>query len=65
VRLDAAVVQERLRLMRDLLDDMDGIGEVDASRLETDRIVRHAVERIITQLVDLAVHGPGRHGCSL
>jgi uncharacterized protein YutE (UPF0331/DUF86 family) len=41
--------------MRDLLDDMDGIGEVDASRLEADRIVRHAVERIITQLVDLAV----------
>jgi uncharacterized protein YutE (UPF0331/DUF86 family) len=28
---------------------------VDESRLETDRIVRHAVERIITQLVDLAV----------
>ena len=41
--------------MRDLLDDLDGIAEVDASRLETDRIVRHAVERIITQLVDLAV----------
>ena len=55
MKLDPAVVQERLRLMRDLLDDMDGIGEVDASRLETDRIVRHAVERIITQLVDLAV----------
>jgi uncharacterized protein YutE (UPF0331/DUF86 family) len=53
--LDAGVVQERLRLLRDLLADLDHIGEVTTQRLNEDRIVRHAVERIITQLVDLSV----------
>jgi uncharacterized protein YutE (UPF0331/DUF86 family) len=41
--------------MRVLLADLDQVGEVTAERLERERIVRHAVERIITQLVDLAV----------
>lgn len=53
--VDAAVVQERLRLISDLLADLDVIGEVTADRLRRDRIVRHAVERILTQVVDLAV----------
>jgi len=53
--VDTALVQERLRLLRDLLDDLDSIGDVTAERLERDRIVRHAVERIMTQLVDLSV----------
>jgi uncharacterized protein YutE (UPF0331/DUF86 family) len=53
--VDAAVIQERLRLIRDLLVDLDVIGDVTADRLQQDRIVRHAVERIPTQLVDLAV----------
>jgi uncharacterized protein YutE (UPF0331/DUF86 family) len=53
--LDAAIVQERLRHMRDLLADLDRIGDVAVERLTSDRIIRHAVERIITQLVDLAV----------
>jgi uncharacterized protein YutE (UPF0331/DUF86 family) len=53
--VDAAVIQERLRLIRDLLADLDVIGDVTADRLQQDRIVRHAVERILTQLVDLAV----------
>jgi len=53
--IDAAVVQERLRLIRELLDDLSDIGEVTASRLRRERITRHAVERIVTQLVDLSV----------
>lgn len=53
--LNAAIVQERLRHIRDLLDDLDKVGEVTAERLTNDRVIRHAVERIITQLVDLAV----------
>jgi uncharacterized protein YutE (UPF0331/DUF86 family) len=52
---DTAVVQERLRLMRDLLDDLGQVGEPSADDLARQRILRHAVERIITQLVDLAV----------
>ncbi len=52
---DVAVLQERLRLLRDLLADLDIVGQVSAERLRSDRIVRHAVERILAQLVDLAV----------
>jgi uncharacterized protein YutE (UPF0331/DUF86 family) len=53
--LDAGVVATRLRVMRDLLDDLAGLGSVGRDRLEEDRLLRHAVERILTQLVDLAV----------
>ena len=52
--LDAALVHAKLRAMRELLDDLDEAGAVDAARLETDRMLRHAVERILTQLVELA-----------
>ncbi len=47
-------MQAKLRAMRELLDDLDGAGPVDASRLTGDRMLRHAVERILTQLVELA-----------
>lgn len=53
--LDAAAVQVKLALMAALLDDLDGVGAVDAPVLERDRMLRHAVERVLTQLVDLAV----------
>jgi uncharacterized protein YutE (UPF0331/DUF86 family) len=53
--IDAAVVHERLRVIRELLDDLDGIGNLSAANLTTNRVQRHAVERIITQVVDLAV----------
>lgn len=53
--IDAEVVVLRLGLMRELLADLDSVGEVDALRLRDDRLTRHAVERILTQLVDLAV----------
>ncbi len=52
---DTEVVVTRLGLMRELLRDLDAAGQVDARRLGTDRLTRHAVERILTQLVDLAV----------
>ncbi|WP_070013051.1 type VII toxin-antitoxin system HepT family RNase toxin [Streptomyces abyssalis] len=53
--MDVEVVEERLRHIRDLLQDLDDIGTVDENRLSRERIVRHAVERIMTQLVDLSV----------
>jgi len=53
--LDPEVVLSRLDLMSQLLDDLAGIGDVPAERLLGDRLLRHAVERILTQLVELAV----------
>lgn len=52
--LDGAVVQLRLRLVRDFVDDLLVAGEVTEQRLLQDRLLRHAVERVLTQLVDLA-----------
>lgn len=52
---DAGVVQSRLRLIEELLGDLASVGEVTADRLREDRILRHAVERILSQLVELAV----------
>lgn len=53
--LDAKVVHARLGLMRDLLGDLEVVGGVDPEGLRRDRMLRHAVERILTQLVELAV----------
>lgn len=53
--LQAATVQAKLRLMRELLDDLSSIGDVTPEMLERERLVRRAVERVLTQLVDLAV----------
>lgn len=53
--LDAGSVTAKLALLRQLLDDLDAAGEVTQERLEQDRLLRYAVERILTQLVDLAV----------
>ena len=52
--VDAALVHAKLLTMRELLDDLDAAGPVDAGRLTDDRMLRHAVERILTQLVELA-----------
>jgi uncharacterized protein YutE (UPF0331/DUF86 family) len=52
--LDTALVHAKLRAMRELLDDLDAAGPVDTARLTGDRMLRHAVERILTQLVELA-----------
>lgn len=52
--LQPATVTAKLRLLRDLLDDLDTIGTVTPERLTDDRVLLRAVERILTQLVDLA-----------
>lgn len=52
--LSAAAVGVRLRLMRELLDDLAALGEVSERSLTEDRLSRRALERILTQLVDLA-----------
>lgn len=52
--LDVAVVHAKLRLMRALLDDLDAVPDVGRAAIERDRMLRHAVERILTQLVELA-----------
>ncbi len=51
---DAPAVQRRLQLMSQLLDDLETVGAASADRLESDRMLRHGVERILTQLVELA-----------
>lgn len=48
-------VHAKLRLMREFLDDLEKLDDPSAQRLERERIERYAVERILTQLVDLAV----------
>lgn len=53
--LDRDTVVVRLGLMNDLLGDLESVGSVDAVRLRSDRMARHAVERILTQLVEFAV----------
>lgn len=53
--LQGAAVQAKLRLMRELLDDLGSVGDVTPEMLERDRLVRRAVERVLTQVVDLAV----------
>jgi uncharacterized protein YutE (UPF0331/DUF86 family) len=53
-RLDRRTVQSRLELMRVLLDRLEKFGDVDRATVESldDRLI---LERILTQLVDLAV----------
>jgi uncharacterized protein YutE (UPF0331/DUF86 family) len=41
--------------MRELLDDLDALPSIDLAALRADRMLRHGVERILTQLVELAV----------
>ena len=50
----AGVVTERLLMMRQRLSDLAEVGEITPERLASDRLLRHAVERILTQLVTLA-----------
>ncbi len=53
--LDGAMLQAKLRAMRELLDDLDALPSIDLAALQADRMLRHGVERILTQLVELAV----------
>lgn len=53
--LDVDEIHAKLRLIREFLDDLETLRHSTARSLEGERIHRYAVERILTQLVDLAV----------
>ncbi|GAB3715209.1 type VII toxin-antitoxin system HepT family RNase toxin [Mariniluteicoccus flavus] len=52
--LSTSTIVARLQLMRELLDDLASVGDPTADHLRDDRLLRRAVERVLTQLVDLA-----------
>lgn len=52
---DPLVVQSRLALIGQLLGDLEQAGAVSAAALADDRMLRHAIERILSQIVELAV----------
>ena len=52
--LDPASVQAKLRRLSDLVTDLDEIGAVDQARLQRERLTLHALERIVTQVVETA-----------
>ncbi|MGH9213385.1 MAG: type VII toxin-antitoxin system HepT family RNase toxin [Acidimicrobiales bacterium] len=54
-RLDPDVVAVRLRMLRDLLDQLEELRDVAADRLKAEPLTRAAVERFIQAAVDLAV----------
>ena len=53
-RLDVGTLGAKLRAMRRLLDELDRIGAVDVDRFGRDFSTQLVVERIVSQLVDLA-----------
>jgi uncharacterized protein YutE (UPF0331/DUF86 family) len=52
--LDEAAIAGKLRAMRRLLDELDRLGLVDADRFAREFATQLIVERIVSQLVDLA-----------
>lgn len=53
--LDVDACQRKLELLVDLLGDLDRHGDPTGEQLRLDRDLRHIVERVLTQLVDVAV----------
>lgn len=53
-RLDVATLGRKLRAMRRLLDELDRLRAVDAERFAREFATQLVVERIVSQLVDLA-----------
>lgn len=53
--LNRDTVQRRLRAMREHVDELGRLGEVTPERLRRDWMVRAAAERVLIQLVELAV----------
>jgi uncharacterized protein YutE (UPF0331/DUF86 family) len=53
-RLDQGMVTQRLREIQLLLTDLAELGAVDAERLRRQRSTRHIVERVLSQIVELA-----------
>ena len=54
-QLDVAALHAKLRILRQVVDDLEPLQELTAERLRQDRILGYAVERMLTQLVDVAV----------
>ena len=52
--LDHVVITAKLRTMRRLLDELEGLGPVDTERFAREFGTQLIVERIVSQLVDLA-----------
>jgi uncharacterized protein YutE (UPF0331/DUF86 family) len=52
-RVDLLSVQAKLRLLHELIEDLDAVGEVDEARLRRERLTLRAVERILTQVVEI------------
>jgi uncharacterized protein YutE (UPF0331/DUF86 family) len=52
--IDWRSVRAKLRRIDELIDQLDGLGAVDAARLAAEPVTALAVERILTLLVDLA-----------
>lgn len=44
----------KLKLMQSLLDDLETVPQVTVELLHDERMLRHGIERILTQLVELA-----------
>ena len=63
--LDGGVVQARLGLLTELLSDLRAAGPIIEDRLAEDRMLRHAVERILSQLVEIAVAVNGHVAAAL
>ena len=53
-RLDRVVITSKLRMMRRLLEELEGLGPVSAERFAREFGTQLIVERIVSQLVDLA-----------
>lgn len=54
-KVDGELVAARLTLIRELITDLVTLGQTMAGDLAADRIRRHDTERILTQMVELAV----------
>lgn len=52
---DHDVIRNRLRVIEDSLDALAGAGEPDADRLGSDPIMRAAIERLLSRIVEQAV----------
>jgi uncharacterized protein YutE (UPF0331/DUF86 family) len=53
-QFDPGIVHARLKIIRQLLEDLDWPGLHNPQEFLQDRLNRHAVERVLTQLVEIA-----------
>ena len=63
-QLDPLSVQAKLRQLAVLLEDLDELGEVSEERLTGERLTLRAVERLITQVVEVASSTAGHIAAS-